>query len=477
MIRRMRRRKDDRGAALIWIAGTLVVLLSMAAFATDLGWILLWNARLQAAADAAALAGVVNLPGFEGQARTDAELAAAANRFPVPIRATMTDQVIAENEYRVTLDTEVDTFFLRLIGFNTFHLSQSAQAAYVKPVRLGSPDNQFGAPPADFWAAINGQFTEIQQGDPYASECITHADAIPGCSGSTNGLYRPGGYYYGIEVGPGSRGLSVRFFDGGHYVSGAGDFASGTSDPGDLSWRWNWPDGQRGVELEYTLWAPDDTPTDPRDNDASFCSGKFPVNGSNDEGHFNSWGAVNNCSVPGTLTEGIWVLQFPSPLYEGSTKFGIEATVATGPAPKVYGLLDMSIYVNFDGGSAEPYLAEIRPEHGGKTLTIDIWDLGDNDGTAGIQILDPSGAGLPCTWTSSNSEPDGSDPNCRIDISNQKYNAAWLWVTIPIPDDPCLPGTDPLRCWWKIHINSSAQAHDRTTWTARVSGDPVSLVD
>ena len=64
MLRGLRKRNEDRGAALIWIAGMLVVLLSMAAFATDLGWILLWNSRLQAAADSAALAGVVNLPGF-----------------------------------------------------------------------------------------------------------------------------------------------------------------------------------------------------------------------------------------------------------------------------------------------------------------------------------------------------------------------------------------------------------------------------
>ncbi|MGH8916062.1 MAG: pilus assembly protein TadG-related protein, partial [Acidimicrobiia bacterium] len=263
MLKRFRRRRErERGAALIWIAGTLVILLSMAAFATDLGWILLWNARLQAAADAAALAGVVNLPGFEDKARADAVLAAGANEFPVPGRATMTDEVLAENEYRVTLDADVDTFFLRLIGFEKFHLSQTAHAQYIKPVRLGSPENQFGGPPADFWAAINGRYTEIQQGDPYASQCTSVNDeaSSPGCKGPTNGDYRAGGYYYGIEVGPDSDDLSVDIFDGGHYVEPAPppeppeppptppatpppppDFAGGTSVTGDSSWRWNWP--------------------------------------------------------------------------------------------------------------------------------------------------------------------------------------------------------------------------------------------
>ncbi|HSO50026.1 MAG TPA: pilus assembly protein TadG-related protein, partial [Acidimicrobiia bacterium] len=302
MLKRLRQRRDDRGAALIWIAGTLVILLSMAAFATDLGWILLWNARLQAAADSAALAGVVNLPGFPAQARADAELAAGANRFPIPGSATLTDQVIAANEYRVTLEADVDTFFLGLIGFDTFHLSQMAHAEYIKPVRLGSPFNQFGDESGFLWAAINGQFTEIQQGDPFASECITHAADTPGCAVATSdGSYRPGGYYYGIEVAPGSSNLDVSIFDGGHYVD---DTGAGTSIADDHSWRWNWPDGQRGVELEYNLFEPDSSPTNPEDNNVLRCTGSFPVNGPNNEGHFDSWGGNNNCSVGGSLTPG-----------------------------------------------------------------------------------------------------------------------------------------------------------------------------
>jgi hypothetical protein len=470
MIKRFRRSKDDRGAALVWIAGTLVVLLSMAAFATDLGWILLWNARLQAAADAAALAGVVNLPGFEDEARDDAELAAAANRFPIGGLTTMDDEVIAENEYRVTLDTSVDTFFLRLIGFDTFTLSQTAHAQYVKPVRLGSPDNHFGGPDVDFWAAINGQYTEIQQGDPYASRCtsMNNEASSPGCNGPENGDYRAGGYYYGIEVGPDSDNLNLEFFDGGHYIEVGG------SPTGDLSWTWDdWPVGQRGVYLEYNLFRPDTTPTDPTDNTSLACSGIVPVDDDLNFGHQNTWNGPNNCFVGGDLTEGVWVLQLPAPLWEGSTKFGIQASVAGPTQPKVFGILDMSIYVNFDGGEALPWLAEIRPEHEGKLFELDIWDLGDNDGSASIQILPPSG-----TWSCQFSTPGGSvqtSPDCDIDISNQKYNARWLNIDIQLDGYSCVLAGN--GCWWKAHIETSGQAHDRTTWTARVSGDPVSLVD
>jgi hypothetical protein len=479
---------SERGAALVWVAGTLVILLTTTALATDLGWILLRNSQLQSAADSAALAGVVNLPGFEAQATLDATDAAGANGFPIDGTTNLLDEALADNSYRVELTTTIDTFFLKLIGMDTFNLSQSATAQYIKPVRLGSPDNTFGGPSNNFWAAINGRYTEIQQGDPYASECITHAANTPGCSGPTNGEYRPGGYYYGIEVAPGSSDLTVQIYDGGHYVEETGNsYAGGTSGPGDSSWRWNWPSGQRGVEVEYRLYGPDQTPTDPTDNVVNaplHCSDKFPVISDDTPaspssqvaaGHLGGWTGDHTCTVSGALVAGVYVLQLPSPLYEGSSKFGIRANVGSGPAPSAYGILDMSIYVNFNGGNAEPYLAEIRPEHAEKTLEVDIWDLGDVDGTGTIWFIPPDGP-RPCTWTSTSSSfPSGSSATCTIDISNQRFNAEWLYVSIPLDGYTCtLAGNG---CWWRLHITTTAQAHDRTTWAARVTGDPVRIVD
>jgi hypothetical protein len=140
----------------------------------------------------------------------------------------------------------------------------------------------------------------------------------------------------------------------------------------------------------------------------------------------------------------------------------------------------MSIHVNFTAGVAEPYLAEVRPEHAGKVLEVDIWDLGDVNGTAGIRFLDPIGgfSNPPaCSWTSTNGESSSTINDCIIDISNQRFNAEWLHVTIPIPDAyTCDPSTTT-GCWWKIRINSTNQPSDRTTWAARITGDPVRLVD
>ena len=73
----------ERGAALPFVSIALVLLLGAAAFAVDLGWVYLNGNRVQKAADAAALAGVVHITNSLADAQTDAELASSLNGFPV----------------------------------------------------------------------------------------------------------------------------------------------------------------------------------------------------------------------------------------------------------------------------------------------------------------------------------------------------------------------------------------------------------
>src|SRR5690606_22217449 len=63
MLQRLSDRLDDRGIALHFVAIMLVLLMGMTALAVDLGWLYLNGSRVQRGADAAALAGVVYLPG------------------------------------------------------------------------------------------------------------------------------------------------------------------------------------------------------------------------------------------------------------------------------------------------------------------------------------------------------------------------------------------------------------------------------
>lgn len=478
------RLRQEAGAALIWTGLAMTALLGAAAFAVDLGWIYLNATRLQAAADAAALAGVVNLPGFPGEAEADAVTAAANNGFDPGGAATLTDAVLADNQYQVTLSADIPTFFLTVLGFDSMTATRSAVAEYIKPVKLGSPENQFGGPSQDFWASINGQYTDREQGDPYATRCIkaNTGSSNPSCS-TSNPWFRAGGYYYAVEVAPGSSGLQVQIYDPGHYITGgSGAYQDGTSDPGDTSWYHGTWGTRRGVTLEAVLYAPDTTPSDPSDNSDSRCSASWgtiadsSLNSSQRNQYgYESWRAVCGSAISNP-TAGIWVLRLPPPQWEGATKFAIRATTSSGPQPKVYGLLDMSIHVNDDDGDPQPYLAEIRPEHAGKTLEVDIFDLGESS-TMTMKILDNEGDIVRCTYTSTNGATSSTLSNCSLNVGGAVFDKHWLYLEIPIPADYDCDPTQTYDCWWRIDVSNMSNSRDRTTWTARITGDPVRLIE
>ena len=150
-MRRLKKMKDD-GFSLVWLAMILAVLLGMAGFGTDLGWLYLNTVRTQNAVDAAALAGVVNLPGFDPA--PDAKDAVEANGIGVGVLngistgtggpGTLTTTETSSNELHAELRTSVEPFFMRIFGFDQFNITRDASAQYVKPVPLGSPSNCFG---------------------------------------------------------------------------------------------------------------------------------------------------------------------------------------------------------------------------------------------------------------------------------------------------------------------------------------------
>src|SRR6267378_4000028 len=72
-------RRDQKGQTLVIVALMIVVLLGFTGLVTDIGWYEVNLMRIQRAADAAALAGVVFLPGNIPGAVTAAQNEAAKN--------------------------------------------------------------------------------------------------------------------------------------------------------------------------------------------------------------------------------------------------------------------------------------------------------------------------------------------------------------------------------------------------------------
>ncbi|MCP3909947.1 MAG: hypothetical protein GY713_03235 [Actinomycetia bacterium] len=196
----------DEGYILMLSTLLLVPLILISAFAIDLGsWYLQAN-RLQRAADAAALAGVIWQPDF-GLAQAEALDIAGRNGFTNgvdDITITVTD--IGDTQLRVEIvDNTVPTFFTQIIRPD-ITIGRASTAEYVRPIPMGSPENFLGNDPADssmsqpnYWLATFGPNTNKGSGDRYHTynNC---GGADIGCSGGFNQEFEPDGYIYTTEV-------------------------------------------------------------------------------------------------------------------------------------------------------------------------------------------------------------------------------------------------------------------------------------
>lgn len=484
VVRRLRNEED--GFSLVWLAIILVLLLGMAGFATDLGWIYLNTIRTQNAVDAAALAGVVNLPGFDPA--PDAEAAARANGYDPGGADTLTLTPTADNRLHAQLSTSVDPFFMKVFGFTHFDITREATAEYVKPVPLGSPSNCFGGGDKipggscaggeeDFWAAVSGRRSRVEDGDPYSTECNINAPG-PTCSSSNPNYARAGsyhGYYYGVDVASGTTSLSVAIFDAGFQQRNPIGSQTGDSILAN--------GGFTNVDTRFTLYQPDTTPLIPQDNTQVECSLNF-----NPGSPGSIWDWTSLCGTITNPTPGIWLVHVETTNNSsGSNNFAIRAN-GNPSNPRVYGINDMSIWSNNLSASSELYLAEIGPEHAGKKLQLAFYDAGDANGESWYYVHDPNGNVPTCSWTvwtyqwplPSASQVGSGSGQCQWQTQvpggtgSGVYNKQWIVAIIDLPDDPAAMcnGSD---CYWKMLLDLS-QPTERTTWQARVIGNPVRLV-
>lgn len=481
-------RQGEKGAALPFVAGILVVLIGLSALAVDLGWLYLNSSRLQRAADAAALAGVVHLPSDSDAVDDDTASAAGANGFPIGTGSnTLSWQALDDNKLEVTLGATAPSFFTQVLGFETFDLEARSTAEYVKPVPMGSPSSCFGvgafaiaslpsslshctAFTQNFWAAINGPLTAKEQGDPFAVRCITANGS--GCTGGPNTLdYRAEGYYYAVEIPAGKASFTVRLFDAGFYdrpnfqtEAGDGDGLSGSANG--------------GMVANYQLYRPDSTPLDPKDNTPISGCG-LSINPEADAGTYkNRWASL--CTVNPPAEGGLYVLRVSSSSNRGgnnSYSVGVSVLPNSGTRARVYGVNDMSLFTNGTSGTATVYLAEIDPIHAGKNLELRFYDPGENTSNAWVEVKRPDGTTPSCQWIAEDlngTQTASGSGSCRIQSTQSgtaRFNGEWLTVFIDIP----ATYTCTTDCFWKMNLDMSG-SQDRTTWTARVIGNPVRLV-
>jgi Flp pilus assembly protein TadG len=240
-------RTADDGAVAVLVALLLPVLLGFAALAVDIARWYVEMERVQKAADAAALAGVVYMPQDFAQARTTALAVAAKNGYTPSADVSVTvEQGPRPSQLLVTVASEVPNAFGAIFGVGTTRLSRSATSDYAGPVPMGSPCNLFGNEPLgpseltlgsstnctfgstpNFWANIAGPETSKQNGDRYATEgCTSSSDSYCLGSGQTDNCDHFGAtscqgvsvvgkpvYYFKVRVAPGAGSVDLQIYD------------------------------------------------------------------------------------------------------------------------------------------------------------------------------------------------------------------------------------------------------------------------
>jgi len=136
--RRRLKLRDDRGQSLVIVVLFLVVLLGFAALVLDVGHAYLAQRRLQASADAAALAGADGLPTVAAATALANQYGAGGSNVPRNVdnvQMTVTTSCIASapgcspvNAVSVSESATVPTVFAKVLGINSFTVHANATA-------------------------------------------------------------------------------------------------------------------------------------------------------------------------------------------------------------------------------------------------------------------------------------------------------------------------------------------------------------
>jgi hypothetical protein len=530
----------ESGQSLVVIALFFSLFMAVVGIAIDIAWFQYNVDRIQRAADAGALSGVVYLPGNLPGAQTAATSAIKRNGYENGVAgATVTVAKEPGNDkmLRATVSAPVRTFFARMFGIVNFAGSRYSRAEFILPVPMGSPQNYYGinvlcrnsdTPPAcpqvpdavtaanltplGFFGGVEFKGGDRQNGDAYSP----YYNSNTGVGGlnvatSTNGNtgFDPAGYSYVASFPAGTVNGSVWLYDPIFCATGGQSSTGRRLGVGDY-WFAN---GATPMTTVYNVLDMNGTPYDLTD-DITLATKTYVSNGvdkSTDyKGNSSYGGGAGSSSGPDCsldlahnrwvlwatgLTEGDYRLQVVTSsgtLSEnGVNGFGIEVTSAAGPLPHVYGQSRMEAFIVINNTSIF-YLAQVEAVHAGKFLEIKLFDPGDITST-NFKIRIPSATApgytyATFTYTTTGTAGCGGStsggPTTTLTTSTSScnyYNNQWVTILAQIPTNytaPVAPG-DPAGSgggWWKIEYGTLGTGQDITTWQVNIRGNPVHLV-
>jgi Flp pilus assembly protein TadG len=576
-----RRHRAADGQVLVIFALSIFVFMGICAVVIDISWYWANTLRVQRTADAAALAGVVDLPGNVSGAETIAVAAAGQNGYTVSNACQADGMTPAsvpgmcatpdpanDRQLDVTVSEPVNTFFMRLVGITSITATRNAKAKFELPVPMGSPLNYYGvgcfvsesgtqpvcntspstangasgipdASVANPSPATGGSAPSQLSNQGFFGGTITkggdssNGDAYGPANDNVNGrttnpTYTPAGVYYEVLIPTGDSNGTVYIFDPGFCAVQYPNY--GTSD--------HWIAGNTNpVSTYYNLWNTNDNPyvtsqftlvtasgTTFENQTASDTSlgGPSSSNGTASmtscDAYHDKWWTMASGLAPGmyylqvtttkvlTTQDGGQDADPSGTAINANTNaenmFSLEVT-ATGTTPQVFGAGTMVAYNNLtnpNGGDQLFYLAQIPQTDAGKTLEIDLFDIGDVSSTATLYVKDPDNntyANATFSYTADSQCVDtpsiqAGSHNCSatnvasITTTNSSgthpFNDSWITILVPLPSTygsgGLTPSGETQAGWWKIDymLSNGSTGNDTTTWRVSVRGNPVHLV-
>ena len=349
-----------------------------------------------------------------------------------------------------------------------------------------------------FWGASLSQGAETINGDAYLPQWDT-------INGTQNSKYNQPQFYNYVDDVPANVSGRLYIYDPGFcegtLTTGVGDTWAATS--------------YQAVDAYFDLFEdPNDTPYDESDDNLLWSSSVNNLflnsTGSDPSLGGNNGSGINGCDayhlawyeIPVTLAGGAHGQKFRLHVYSANPNNASDqrntnarngwALYTTVPGGRIYGLGAMEIFTPLPGGQSSTfYLAQIAAAHAGRIVEINLFDPGDTNQNANIQILVPSSSGWAAAtfkWTSRAGTTNTGHSTCTQSTplsatslityasSASKFNGCWVTMTVPVAANY----TAPQDGWWKIQYNmtgaTGTTATDITTWQVNILGSPAHLV-
>ena len=245
--------RGKAGQAIVLLALTGTLLIGGVGVAVDLAVGYMYSIAAERAAAAAALSGVVFMPGqfTSSQAvppgsRNDATDRAVdeakRNGFdPANIQegVTVTSAAVPghTNELRVTVSKQAPVFFMEMFGFKPYSVARSVVAAYLPSISLGQPGSQIGSSLSElgktkfFFTREEGWATNRTEGDAYTPTPAGTSDVhqlsfANGTEPKDTTVADRGGYDYRINIPAGGPGGVVQVYNADFSPDGSGTTAN-----------------------------------------------------------------------------------------------------------------------------------------------------------------------------------------------------------------------------------------------------------